>query len=55
MGKLGCAWVGAWLGAWHGAWVHGGVDVVMMWGWEECMGIISGLVRFDLGIGGGLV
>ena len=36
-GKLGCAWVGAWYGAW--------VDD----GWEKS----SGLVRLDLGIGGG--
>ena len=41
------------VGACHGAWVD---DVVMMWwGWKKCSGILRGLVRFNLGIGGGLV
>ena len=56
-GKLGHALVGAWVGAWHGVWVHSGGDVKMMWwwGWEKCSGILPGLVRLDLGMGGGLV
>ena len=52
-GKLGHAWVVV-----HGL-VHGGGGVVMMWmmcrGWDKCMGILPGLVRLNLGIGGGLV
>ena len=42
-------------GAWVGAWVYGGAwlgDVV--WGWGICMCVLPGLVRLDLGVGGGL-
>ena len=33
-----------------GAWVYGGV----LWGWGKCMCILPGLVRLELGVGGGL-
>ena len=39
-----------------GGWVGGGggdVDDVV-WGWENCMCILPGLVRLDLGVGVGL-
>ena len=38
------------------AWVggDGGVLDDVVWGWSKCMCVLPGLVRLDLGVGGGL-
>ena len=53
MGKLGRAWVSAYV---VHSMVHGWWWLWMMWwGLYKCSFILPAWVRFDLGIGGGLV
>ena len=60
-GKLGRAWHRCMGGAWlvHGcAWVHGDGGAWMLCillGFGKCMCVLPGLVKLDLGVGGGLV